>query len=101
MLLIKTNLSRASGETSGLVLCFECVYALLVGGTDTSTENLLAFILFRASSLLLGEGKEQEEEGMWPDELSGFACLSHSSFGNFMVRNYGPGSPTEKRSGSG
>lgn len=25
---------------------------------------------------------------MWPDELSGFACLSHSSFGNFMARKH-------------
>lgn len=64
-------LSR-SGETSGLVLCFECVYVLLVGGTETSTENLVAFILFRVCSLLLGEGKVQEEEGMRPDELFSF-----------------------------
>lgn len=76
------------------------MYVLLVGGTETSTENLAAFILFRASSLLLGEGKGQEEEGMWPDELLSFACLFHSSFGNFMVRKYGLGSSTEKRRGS-
>lgn len=44
----------------------------LVGGTETSTENWVAFILFRVSSLLLGEGKVQEEEGMWPDELFAF-----------------------------
>ena len=60
-------------------------------GTETSTERLLAFILLTASSLLLGEGEGQEEEGMWPDELSGFACLSHSSFGNFMVEEAWPG----------
>lgn len=47
------------------------MYVLLVGGTETSTENLVAFILFRMSSLLLGEGRVQEEEGMWPDELFG------------------------------
>lgn len=44
--------------------CFECVYALLVGGTETSIENILAFFFFRASSLLLGEDKGQEEQGM-------------------------------------
>lgn len=60
------------------MLGFECLYLLLVGGTETSTERLPAFILFRASSSLLLEGKGQEEEGMWLDKLSGFACLSHS-----------------------
>lgn len=46
------------------MLCFECVYEVLVGGTETSIENLLAFFLFRASGLLLGEDKGQEEQGM-------------------------------------
>lgn len=51
------------------------MYVLLVGRTETSTENVVAFILFRVSSLLLGEGKVQEEEGMWPDELFGVFFL--------------------------
>lgn len=48
------------------------MYVLLVGGTETSTENSVAFILFTVSGLLLGEGRVQEEKGRWPDELVGF-----------------------------
>lgn len=72
-----------------------------MGGTEASTENSLAFILYRASSLLLGEGKGQEKE----QHVAGCAVwvpsLSHFSFGNLIVRKYGLGSPTEKRRGSG